>query len=263
MMPKVFDALPRMGSVSALHDVKLETLREADGSTIMVVARYGERAELPACSGWAKWLVSDVGKVGALVPAPTVDGSWTFRAYFDQSLRRAPELDGPDMEESPGRRPNVIGWRCEARLLGFRAPAGLVPGSHGAFVPDATEEVRVRVPQEFVSLCKQYGLAPNEMLNAFMADACDLSSTNALPRADGFQRSGSDEATMARAWVDRAFEHRRVEGSDDARDSAHGERVEEFEDLLLEFQSLGGDPEGLLDLVRNQLDARRQDVDPQ
>ena len=136
----------------------------------------------------------------------------------------------------------------------------MVPGSGGAFVPDTTEEVRLRAPQEFILLCKQFGLRPDEMLNAFMADACDLSSTNALPRADGFQRSGSDEADLAQAWIQRAFEHLRVADPGEL-DPGHADRVEEFDDLLLEFQGLGGQPDDLLKLVRAQLvDKRREFV---
>lgn len=262
-MATIFEDLPHLSAVIELHNVQLEGVREVDGATVMVVSRNGDRGEMPACAGCSKWLLPEVGKFGALVPAPTSERSWTFRAYVDQSLRRAPELDGPSDDDSPGRIPNVIGWRCKGRSRGFRAPVGLVPGSGGAFVPDTTEEVRLRAPQEFILLCKQFGLRPDEMLNAFMADACDLSSTNALPRADGFQRSGSDEADLAQAWIERAFRDRLMEGPVATVDQAHGDRVEEFDELLAEFQWLGGDPDGLLDLVRSQLMARRHEADRQ
>jgi len=260
-MGSVFDLFMGMSGDGghALHNVRLEALRQEDGAIAMEVMCSGEPGVLRLCGGWGDWLQRDIGRMGYIAPAPTVDGSCYFRAYLDQTLRRVPELDSLDPSASDGQAPNVIGWWSAHRPEGFRAPVGLVPGERGGFIPDRTEQVAVRVPPEFTALCRQFGLTPEGMLRAFIADACDLSSPDACPRADGFQRSGSDEAAMARGWVERAFEHQRVAHSDEL-DPDHAGRVEEFDDLLLELQDLGGEAEDLMQRVRDLCDAKRGEV---
>ncbi|WP_223930214.1 hypothetical protein, partial [Aeromonas caviae] len=83
-------------------------------------------------------------------------GACYFRDYIDQSLQRVPELDSHDRATSDdGRALEVIGWRCDARPHGFRAPVGIIPGEAGRFVPDETVAVTLRVPPEFVRECRR------------------------------------------------------------------------------------------------------------
>ncbi len=253
----------------ALHNVRLLDVLQGDAGDERLIADYqGETAELQG-GRWHERSRFAVGQVGCLVPAPALLKEFGrpavyFRAYLDQSLRRAPELDAPDSMAAAGQTPNVVGWRCDARPAGFRGPVGLVPGEHGDFVPDASVAVTLQVPPEFVRLSRQYQHSPSSLLRAFVGDVCGLMNYVRCPRADRYGSNGSDERDLADHWLERAFAHQRIdvdaEDADDAQplDEDVYPDAEEVEDLLQEYQDLGGDPQEILAAVRRLVDQKRE-----
>lgn len=68
---------------------------------------------------------------------------------------------------------------------------------------NATKRVTIALPAEFVELCQQDRVPPEQVLRAFIADLCGLVSYAAAPREDGYSTSGSDERHLAQAYYDR------------------------------------------------------------
>lgn len=207
------------------YDARLiELTTDADGVSMLVLEYNGEVLRLHTIhqpreiGGDRPWLCQGTIGVAQFVPdayriigplrdkVPRLLGVafYRFTSYHDQTLRRAGELDGADPDAvSEGRVPNVIGWRSRGR--GFRAPLGLIPGGDGGFIPDRTVPVTLRVPPEFVTLCRDYGLGPADMLRGFIADAAGLHNYFVTPRADGYSSNGSDERDHAEQWIWRAY----------------------------------------------------------
>lgn len=176
------------------YDARLVSVTDAG----MVLEYQGKQLELPTFQPPNSWLLDQVGKTGI---AEYVEQSacWRFTPYLDQSLRRVFELDYADR----------IGWRNEEEPDGWTAPRCVVPGENGAFIEADTEEVTLAVPQEFIGLCEQYQLTPEEILHGFIADAAGLMNYVRSPRADGYSSNGSDERGMAQDYLDRAYGMRR------------------------------------------------------
>ncbi len=94
----------------------------------------GSMIELPAQTLHAWHDDERKGSRGVAFPLVGHPGLYDFRAYLDQSLKRAPALD-----EAKGFR---LGWSCDARPDGFTCPAWIVPGEGdqcGQFVKDGTD----------------------------------------------------------------------------------------------------------------------------
>jgi hypothetical protein len=72
-------------------------------------------------------------------------------------------------------------------------------------IKDSTVPLEIRIPPEFIQLCKSRGLTPEDALRGFIADLCGLQNYIAEPREDGYSSNGSDERMMAREWFDRAY----------------------------------------------------------
>lgn len=117
-----------------------------------------------------------------------------FVPYADQTLRRVPDLDTE----------TELGWRCEARPAGFRAPRSLLPGKEGAFIP-AGERLELRIPPEFAALCAAKVTSPREVLEAFMADVADLSESLEMPREDGLGAKITSAGATAQSYFDHAW----------------------------------------------------------
>lgn len=146
------------------------------------------------------------GIVRETQPMPT----YRFSPYTDQSLRRAYELD---ITEQPridinwvgNYNPERIGWRNATHPDGFLAPAGIIPGKEGRFIPDESEALMIDIPREFEQLCREYGTTPEEVLRGFIADAAGLQNYVDEPRGDGYDSNGSDERMMAEHYFERAY----------------------------------------------------------
>lgn len=216
--------------------------------------RDGERESVGVVGVVRRVLPSqDLGAIGRPV--------YRFERYIDQTLRRAPSLDGPDGERvRAGQNPNTTGWLCAAQPKGFRAPAGLLPGQDGAFEPDNSVAVTVRVPREFVQDAARYGMRPDELLQAFAVDLAGIVNWTIRPRADGFASNGSDEREMAAAWLERAYAYRRedaerAEAAAVAAEEADAERAD-FGWLLDDWIAAGGDAQELRAAVEQMIAAK-------
>lgn len=255
---------------TVLHNVRLIDVQPGeDGHERMTVEQGGTTREL---IGGAKYREDysrrDVGKFGHVVPvarfsSDTPAGACYFRAYIDQSLRRAPELDSDDARHGDdGRRRPVIGWRCDAQPYGFRAPVGIIPGESGRFVPDETVAVTVRVPPEFVREARQVGMTPEGLLRSFIGDLAGLHNFYSGPRADGYTSNGSDERDKAEEWLERAHAMDRIDL--DALEAAQEEEDEkqyvrdDFAANLDDFEDCGGKADDLIAAVEAIVKERRE-----
>ena len=76
---------------------------------------------------------------------------------------------------------------------------------------DEAEEQRnlpLVLPDEFLLLCEQYELTPEQALRGFIADVCGIvnyvCNPDIPPRTDGYSSNGSDERDMANSYWNRA-----------------------------------------------------------
>ncbi len=262
----VFAALAQPGFSVTVHNVRLIDVRPAeDGHELLVVEHAGGTRELIGGGLWnEEFSRRNVGRFGYIVPAQPFGlelpiGACYFRDYLDQSLRRVPELDSDYQGVSGvGRVLEVIGWRCDAQPYGFRAPAGIVPGEGGRFVPDETIAVTLRVPPEFVRECRHVQMTPEELLRSFVGDLAGIQNFTVCPRADGYSSNGSDERDYAEAWLHRAHGMNAVDLDEiEARELEAGEKQfqrEDFADLLDDFEGYGGNVDDLFAAVQGLVD---------
>lgn len=61
------------------------------------------------------------------------------------------------------------------------------------------EEVSFTSPPELNQLCDANGITPEELVRQFIADLCDIYSSD----EDGFNTSGSDERDLAKQYFER------------------------------------------------------------
>lgn len=188
-----------------IHNVEVVGV-SADPTRILIRVD-GAEADVPA-NGHASHLQSQVGKFGSIAGQRDPDGysySYVFYPYFDQTLRRAPELD---TQPTDGRGVEW-GWTCSAQPDGMLAPLGFVPGMDGQWIRDETRAEEIPIPPEFIRICEEIGTDPVDVLRGFIADLCGLQNDAARPRADGFSSNGSDEREMADTYFERAYGWRR------------------------------------------------------
>ena len=100
---------------------------------------------------------------------------------------------------------NSIGWRNEANPNGFLAARGIIPGKEGRFISDSTTPYTVNIPFDFVEIATRLKQDPVVMLKNFMADVCQLHSTDELPRADGLNSKGTEAEKKAREYLKQAY----------------------------------------------------------
>lgn len=131
-------------------------------------------------------------------------GFYRFDAYPDQSLRRAFELDDFEYVDEDHNL-NCIGWRNQANPSGFLAARGIIPGKEGRFISDTTSSYTVGIPFEFIEIATRLKQDPVSMLKNFMADACQLHSSDELPRADGFSSRGPEAEKKAADYLRQAY----------------------------------------------------------
>jgi len=187
-----------------------------------------------------------------------------FYAYIDQSLRRLKELDRfADIVGENDRKCDALGWICDAKPNGFRAPVGIIPGENGNFIPDLSNEVSLRVPHEFQIECRRFGISPEEVLTGFMADVAGLQNYKNCPRADGFQSSGSDERDLAESYLLRAYGHFEVDLLALEQSEFEQEQREAFRDeisgLMDDYESSGGNPSDLIAAVQELVNKKMRE----
>lgn len=236
-----------------------------DGATPQLIVEYQGKQHVLRATRSAN--EGDIGKVGYVLPSkfPSAaeHGTMIFRAYQDQSLRRVYELDTTNDEHqmvplNHGKWPHhrahmTCGWRCDSRPTGFLAPAGLVPGAKGEFVPDETEVVSVRIPPEFEWEARRHQMKPAELLESFIGDLAGIQNYGSRPRADRFGSNGSDERMLADHWLERAHGMRAIDPDQLNQQTEEAEewdaQLDEWSDLLGEYVDRGGDPRQLLEAV--------------
>jgi hypothetical protein len=69
--------------------------------------------------------------------------------------------------------------------------------------PRIRRNVTLRLPDEFIELCREDGIEPETVLRGFIADLCGIMNWAGAPRQDGYGSNGSDERSMAREYYDR------------------------------------------------------------
>jgi hypothetical protein len=63
--------------------------------------------------------------------------------------------------------------------------------------------VPLKLPAEFIALCRRDQVQPEDVLRGFIADLCELVSWASNPRTDGYASNGSDERQYAQDYYDR------------------------------------------------------------
>jgi len=61
----------------------------------------------------------------------------------------------------------------------------------------------LKLPDEFLDLCRRDGTDPETVLRGFIADLCEITSWASSPRTDGYSTNGSDERMYARQYYER------------------------------------------------------------
>lgn len=268
----VFDTISNSLSRDvSIHNVRLIDVQPAEGGyERLTIEHAGTARELVGGGRWSEENSRrSVGRFGYLVPARPFGselpaGACYFRDYIDQSLHRVPELDSTD--RSPGlggRAAEVVGWRCDSRPGGFRAPVGLIPGEAGRFVPDETDAVTVRVPPEFVRECRRVQMSPESVLRSFVGDLAGIQNFVANPRADGYGSNGSDERDYADAWLQRAHGMDAIDLDALERQKEQEEEKQwlrdDFVGLLDDFESHGGKAADLMAAVQAMVDKQSKE----
>lgn len=228
------------GEPLAFHNATLHAVEPGPEGGIQIALGIGDYGIVVRTPGRyeadsTEYLKRDIGKVGCAVGASEyVDGrslpckdAVFFRPYLDQSLRRRPEIDRASPAHTH-RNEAIIGWSCDARGL-FLAPAGIVPGESGQYVPDTTEPLTLFIPEAFKEVCEDVGLSPAQLLRGFIADAAGLHNFASNPRADGYSTNGSDERDYAENYIERAWAQNREEA---ARWKAYREESQEEEEAF-------------------------------
>lgn len=205
---------------SLYYDARLKGVTVTDNGDRFVIEYLGNELSLPADTANAAWydkLLKQNGKeqtglIGIVsqvrrknnVGHSRPRGYYRFDAYPDQTLRRAFELDDFDYF-GENHNMNSIGWRNEANPNGFLAARGIIPGAEGRFISDSTEPYTVNIPFDFVEIATRLKQDPVALLKNFMADVCQLHSTDKLPRADGMNSKGTEAEKKAREYLMMAY----------------------------------------------------------
>jgi hypothetical protein len=61
----------------------------------------------------------------------------------------------------------------------------------------------LKLPDEFIELCRRDGVPPETVLRGFIADLCGITNYADAPRDDGYASHGSDERDMACEYYER------------------------------------------------------------
>lgn len=205
-----FAAAVQPGSSGTIYDVRLTGAEWVESNEHTLIVQHSRRIYrlkgAGPCTHASKYGVW--AKIGCIVPSsgPSLEPDFCrFTEYPDQSLRRAPKLDIEEIAMGDdGRIPEVFGWRCNAQRKGFRTPASFVPGVSGQFVPDETVAVSLRVPPEFIRICEERNMTPEELLRSFVGDLSEISMRWDRPRVDQYRSNGRAERELATEWLYRA-----------------------------------------------------------
>ncbi len=67
----------------------------------------------------------------------------------------------------------------------------------------AKSSLTLKLPAEFIELCRRDQVEPEAVLRGFIADLCGIMNWQSDPRTDGYCSNGSDERSMARDYYER------------------------------------------------------------
>jgi len=166
-------------SAEYLYDATLIQVDSLRGGLVFKVDDTIHRVTYPHVSSFS------VGAIGRLrLPRPNRE--FSFNAYPDQRLRRAPASDQP-LE----RR---WGWCIGERQ--FTVEVGVIPGRAGKVIRRDTMPLTLEVPREFANFCAARGITPERVLSTFFADLCNLTNLFGCPREDGYTGSGNAEQAL-------------------------------------------------------------------
>jgi hypothetical protein len=70
-------------------------------------------------------------------------------------------------------------------------------------MPRARRIIKLKLPDEFIELCRRDAVAPETVLRGFIADLCGIIDWVSAPREDGYSSNGSDEREKAQTYYDR------------------------------------------------------------
>jgi hypothetical protein len=70
-------------------------------------------------------------------------------------------------------------------------------------MPRPRRNLTLKLPDEFIELCRRDGVTPETVLRGFIADLCGIMNHVDDPRDDGYSSNGSDERDMAYAYYAR------------------------------------------------------------
>lgn len=66
-----------------------------------------------------------------------------------------------------------------------------------------TKRITIDLPDEFIAVCEEDGVEPEQVLRGFIADLAEIMNWASNPREDGYSSNGSDERMMARQYYER------------------------------------------------------------
>jgi hypothetical protein len=67
----------------------------------------------------------------------------------------------------------------------------------------AKSSLTLKLPAEFIELCRRDQVEPEAVLRGFIADLCEIVSWHSNPRTDGYCSNGSDERRYAMEYYER------------------------------------------------------------
>ncbi|NIA55763.1 hypothetical protein HAV22_19190 [Massilia sp. TW-1] len=70
-------------------------------------------------------------------------------------------------------------------------------------MPRPRRTLTLKLPDEFIELCRRDGVPPETVLRGFIADLCGITNYADDPRDDGYASHGSDERDMAYEYYER------------------------------------------------------------
>ena len=65
------------------------------------------------------------------------------------------------------------------------------------------QQITIDLPEEFIELCQQDEIEPEQVLRGFIADLAEIMNWASDPREDGYSSNGSDERMKAREYYER------------------------------------------------------------
>ena len=170
----------------SFYNVRLKTLTSTEA-----VYEWEEKIIVVLKPAHTEQLEQQIGQLGLLVIDEEGGEPGFFTPYVEQRLRRAGQYD----------HPHHWAWQLVGTDKLILAQAGTVPGIDGKVIIDDTRPLVLACPPEFDDVCSYYNQQAEDVLRAFIADACGLLDNPELPREDGYHSDASDEQQLASRYM--------------------------------------------------------------